>query len=238
MVAGGSARWLDVSAERFPGWISSFARRHGDPGSLLTAAAGEAMAFTAPDGAVADATRLFRNRSRCRPASPGRTRSPRRSPRTPGAARRRRPPGAAGRVRGRGVHRLPACARRLEGRVAPGARPQRGGRLVAAPLRAPQGEAGERGARRGGGHGGRCLRPLDLRDNSNWRASAGKQSASAPPCGRGHGPSGHRGRRGTRQRAADPGWTRSSSAGTSGRSRSCGATRGWPRTWPSRRSGS
>ena len=54
MVAGGSAKWLDVSAERFPGWISSFARRHGDPASLLTAAAGGAMAFTAPDGAVAE----------------------------------------------------------------------------------------------------------------------------------------------------------------------------------------
>ncbi len=54
MVAAGSARWLDVSAERFPGWISSFARRHGDPASLLTAAAGGAMAFTAPDGAVAE----------------------------------------------------------------------------------------------------------------------------------------------------------------------------------------
>ena len=54
MVAGGSAKWLDVSAERFPGWISSFARRHGDPASLLTAPIGGAMAFTAPDGAVAE----------------------------------------------------------------------------------------------------------------------------------------------------------------------------------------
>jgi Actinobacteria/chloroflexi VLRF1 release factor len=54
MVAGGSAKWLDVSAERFPGWISSFARRHGDRATLLTAPAGEAMAFTAPDGAVAE----------------------------------------------------------------------------------------------------------------------------------------------------------------------------------------
>ena len=54
MAAGGSAKWLDVSAERFPGWISSFARRHGDPASLLTAPAGAATAFTAPDGAVAE----------------------------------------------------------------------------------------------------------------------------------------------------------------------------------------
>ncbi|TVZ04878.1 hypothetical protein EAS64_09555 [Trebonia kvetii] len=27
-VAGSGAKWLDVSAERFPGWIASFARRH------------------------------------------------------------------------------------------------------------------------------------------------------------------------------------------------------------------
>jgi Actinobacteria/chloroflexi VLRF1 release factor len=54
MAAGGSAKWLDVSAERFPGWISSFARRHGDPASLLTAPAGAATAFTAPDGAAAE----------------------------------------------------------------------------------------------------------------------------------------------------------------------------------------
>jgi hypothetical protein len=54
MAAGGSAKWLDVSAERFPGWISSFARRHGDSAPLLTVAAGGAVAFTAPDGAVAE----------------------------------------------------------------------------------------------------------------------------------------------------------------------------------------
>jgi hypothetical protein len=54
MVDGGSARWLDVSAERFPGWVSSFARRHGDPGALLTAPADGAVTFTAADGAVAE----------------------------------------------------------------------------------------------------------------------------------------------------------------------------------------
>jgi hypothetical protein len=54
MIAGGSARWLDVSAERFPGWISSFARRHGDSVPLSTAPAAGAVAFTAPDGAVAE----------------------------------------------------------------------------------------------------------------------------------------------------------------------------------------
>jgi hypothetical protein len=54
MAAGGSAKWLDVSAERFPGWISSFARRHGDSAPLLTVTGGGAVAFTAPDGAVAE----------------------------------------------------------------------------------------------------------------------------------------------------------------------------------------
>jgi VLRF1 release factor-like protein len=55
MAAGGNAKWLDVSAERFPGWVASFARRHGDPGSLAVAPAAEAVvAFTAADGAVAE----------------------------------------------------------------------------------------------------------------------------------------------------------------------------------------
>jgi hypothetical protein len=54
MAADGSARWLDVSAERFPGWISSFARRHGDSAPLLSVPAGGAVTFTAPDGAVAE----------------------------------------------------------------------------------------------------------------------------------------------------------------------------------------
>jgi hypothetical protein len=53
MVADGGARWLDVSAERFPGWISSFARRHGDP-VLAVLPAGGVVTFTAPDGAVAE----------------------------------------------------------------------------------------------------------------------------------------------------------------------------------------
>src|ERR1700726_3344961 len=64
-VAGSGVRWLDVSAERFPGWISSFAGRHGgpgqhgdsgqhgDPGRLGITAGDGAVAFTAPDGAVA-----------------------------------------------------------------------------------------------------------------------------------------------------------------------------------------
>jgi Actinobacteria/chloroflexi VLRF1 release factor len=60
MVTRDSARWLDVSAERFPGWISSFARRHGDPASLSAGPADGAVTFTAPDGSVAE----------CRPPYP------------------------------------------------------------------------------------------------------------------------------------------------------------------------
>ena len=58
-VAGRGARWVDVSAERYPGWISAFARRHGeiaghgDRWQLEVAAADGAVAFTAADGAVA-----------------------------------------------------------------------------------------------------------------------------------------------------------------------------------------
>jgi hypothetical protein len=51
--AGDSFRWVDVSAERFPGWIDSFARRHGDSGSLAVAFDATSVTFAAPDGAVA-----------------------------------------------------------------------------------------------------------------------------------------------------------------------------------------
>jgi hypothetical protein len=59
-VAGTGGKWLDVSAERLPGWIASFAVRHGvpgaagDPGETLTVAmADDHVSFTAQDGAVA-----------------------------------------------------------------------------------------------------------------------------------------------------------------------------------------
>lgn len=55
-IAGSAARWLDVAPARFPGWIASFARRHGAaaPGAALTVAlSGENVMYTAPDGAVA-----------------------------------------------------------------------------------------------------------------------------------------------------------------------------------------
>ncbi len=66
-VAGGGAKWLDVSADRFPRWIASFAVRHGVPGpagsagpdgapenSLIVTCDTHYVTFTAPDGAVAE----------------------------------------------------------------------------------------------------------------------------------------------------------------------------------------
>ena len=48
---------MDVAPDRFPGWVASFARRHGagerEP-ALAVALSGENVIFTAPDGAVAD----------------------------------------------------------------------------------------------------------------------------------------------------------------------------------------
>ena len=55
--ASGGARWVDVAPERFPGWVASFARRHGADGgdqSLTVAMTDSTVAFTAPDGAVAE----------------------------------------------------------------------------------------------------------------------------------------------------------------------------------------
>jgi hypothetical protein len=75
-VAGSGGKWLDVSAERFPGWIASFSVRHGlsdpdrawqasvaarsggpsaGPGSALAVTFGDDHAsFTAADGSVAE----------------------------------------------------------------------------------------------------------------------------------------------------------------------------------------
>jgi Actinobacteria/chloroflexi VLRF1 release factor len=63
-VAGTGAKWLDVSAARFPGWIASFAVRHGVPApagpagapenSLMVSPDQQFVIFTAPDGAVAE----------------------------------------------------------------------------------------------------------------------------------------------------------------------------------------
>jgi hypothetical protein len=59
-VAGTGGKWLDVSAERLPGWIASFAVRHAVPGAaadagetLAVALADDHVSFTAQDGAVA-----------------------------------------------------------------------------------------------------------------------------------------------------------------------------------------
>jgi hypothetical protein len=55
--ASGGARWVDVAPERFPGWVASFARRHGaetEAQSLTVAVTADTVIFTAPDGAVAE----------------------------------------------------------------------------------------------------------------------------------------------------------------------------------------
>jgi len=55
--ASGGGRWVDVAPERFPGWVASFARRHGADGddqSLTMAVTGDSVIFTAADGAVAE----------------------------------------------------------------------------------------------------------------------------------------------------------------------------------------
>src|ERR1700722_7865355 len=65
-VAGSGGKWLDVSADRLPGWIASFAVRHGvsDPpagsGEALTVAVGDDhVSFTAQGGAVAQCSPPF-----------------------------------------------------------------------------------------------------------------------------------------------------------------------------------
>jgi Actinobacteria/chloroflexi VLRF1 release factor len=59
-VTGSGGKWLEVSAERLPGWIASFAVRHGvsdaeaGSGEALAVAVGDDhISFTAQDGAVA-----------------------------------------------------------------------------------------------------------------------------------------------------------------------------------------
>lgn len=62
-VAAGGGRWLDVSPERFAGWVASFAVRHGSPPAdggepesdpaLAVTIGGDHVRFTAPDGSVA-----------------------------------------------------------------------------------------------------------------------------------------------------------------------------------------
>ena len=59
-VAGTGGKWIDVSAERLPGWIASFAVRHGvsggsgeSGGPLTVALDDDHVSFTALDGAVA-----------------------------------------------------------------------------------------------------------------------------------------------------------------------------------------
>ena len=88
--ASGGARWVDVAPERFPGWVASFARRHGTGGQdqpLTVAMAGETVIFTAPDGAVAECHPPFPpvadNSKKRAAAEPGAATEPGESP-TPG----------------------------------------------------------------------------------------------------------------------------------------------------------
>jgi hypothetical protein len=56
-ITGSGGRWLDVAPGRFPGWIASFAERHGapEPGASLTVAPrDDTVTFAAPDGAIAE----------------------------------------------------------------------------------------------------------------------------------------------------------------------------------------
>jgi len=57
-VPGSGNKWLDVSAERFPGWIVSFGLRHGTgiagPTALTVNLGQDRAAFAAPDGSVAE----------------------------------------------------------------------------------------------------------------------------------------------------------------------------------------
>ncbi|HMD94985.1 MAG TPA: acVLRF1 family peptidyl-tRNA hydrolase [Trebonia sp.] len=62
-IAGSGGRWIDVAPARFPGWIASFAARHGagaPDAALSVTLAGDDVIFAAPDGAVAE----------CRPPFP------------------------------------------------------------------------------------------------------------------------------------------------------------------------
>jgi hypothetical protein len=52
-VAGGGAKWVNVPAGRFPGWIDGFTVRHGGP-LTVAAPAGGPVSFTAADGAIAE----------------------------------------------------------------------------------------------------------------------------------------------------------------------------------------
>jgi hypothetical protein len=54
----GGTRWLDVAPDRLPGWLASFARRHGglaaDPSVTDEAGQHDCVTFPAADGAIAE----------------------------------------------------------------------------------------------------------------------------------------------------------------------------------------
>jgi hypothetical protein len=55
--AAGGGRWVEVAPGRFPDWITSLARRHGEDAAALRVTAapdGATVTFTAPDGTTAE----------------------------------------------------------------------------------------------------------------------------------------------------------------------------------------
>ncbi len=186
--ASGGARWVDVAPERFPGWVASFARRHGtdsEAQSLTVAVTGDTVIFTAPDGAVAECHPPFppladnsKKRAAAEPGEAGDADSAEQASGADGAdgadearlaaeavaahARRPRTVGVllvrlGGYAAGVFTGYPPALADARD-RVPPGARPQRGRRLVAAPFCEAAREAGKRGAAGGRRRGGRRVR--------------------------------------------------------------------------------
>jgi hypothetical protein len=71
-VADSGARWVDVPATRFPGWIAGFAARHG--GSAAVPGPGQ-LTVSAPDGAMAECHPPFAESFRW-PAGAGEDRTP------------------------------------------------------------------------------------------------------------------------------------------------------------------
>jgi hypothetical protein len=73
-IADHGGRWLDVAPGRFPGWIASFAERHGGaapgPPPAVTPR-GETVIFVAPDGAAAECHPPFPAGQRLAGLTPG-----------------------------------------------------------------------------------------------------------------------------------------------------------------------
>ena len=166
--AAGGGRWVEVPPERLVTWVVTFAQRHGGvtvDGPAASDETGAAVTFAAADGATAECHPPFPPVAAGVPADDGAGRRGVREVAEAVAAH-----AAAHRTVGVLLVRLggyaagvftgsPPAGRRQD-REPAGARPQRGGRLVAAPFRPAPGEAGQRGAAGGRGRGGRGVRPV------------------------------------------------------------------------------